>query len=679
MKKHKIGALHTRAMFDPASLNESERTVEVTFATDTPVRMSSWMDGPYDEILSFEAGHVRWDRINSGAPLLNNHDRWAGVNGVLGIIERAWTDDNKKGRAIVRFSKREDVEPVFQDVRDGILKGISVGYRVHKYEVDNPERTKGEVPIYRAIDWEPFEISLAPIQVDVNSAVRSTSAELNEVEVVSFNSNHTMKRELIIAALKKRGISVQEDITDEELLATLERAMSADPTPAPATAPAPTPAPASAGEDTRSAVEAERKRSAEILKAVRAAKLGDEFATELIEGGKTLDQARAAIIEKWAENDPNKGTGNQSRASVQTDEADKRRAGMEDAIVFRSTPDAKGIADKIRGNEFRGMSLLRMAEESLNAVGVKTRGMSDREIATAALGIDNSRMYHSSSDFPIILGNTVNRTLRAAYDLQPRTFLPFCRRASAKDFRNMTKAQISGIVGNFDLIPEGAEYERKTLNEASESYRVFKYGQIIAITWETLINDDLDAFSRVPAAIAAKAAQRQSDIVWGILTSNPNMSDNQPLFSAPHGNLGTATAIVEAGINAARAAMRKQTSLEGDFINVQPQFMMVGPDKETEAQKLLQAVIVATRTQDTNVFRGFTDLIVEPRLTGNQWYLSANPSTIDTIEYAFLEGDGELFTEQKTGFDVDGVQIKARMVFGAKAIDWRGLYRNPGA
>lgn len=673
--------MQTRAMFDPATLNAEQRTVEVTFATDTPVRMSSWMDGPYDEILSFDPGHVRWDRINSGAPLLDNHDKWRGVGGVLGIVERAWTDDNKKGRAIVRFSKREDVEEVYQDVRDGILKGISVGYRVHKYELTNPERKNDEVPVYRAVDWEPFEISLSPIQADINSAVRSTSAELNEVEIVFPNSNHTMKRELIIAALKKRGISVSDNITDDDLLATLERAMSTEPAPAPAATPTPepTPAPASEGDAARNAVEAERKRSAEILKAVRSAKLGEEFATELIEGGKTLDQARAAIIERWAENDPNGGTQHQTRATVTADETDKRRAGMEMAIVNRCDPGAKGVTEAMKGNEYRGMTLIRMAEEVLNKAGVKTRGMSPREIATAALGIDQSRAYHSTSDFPIVLGNTVNRQLRAAYELQPRTFLPFCRRASARDFRNMTKAQISGIVGSFDRIPEGGEYERKTLNEASESYRVDKFGQMIAITWETLINDDLDAFSRVPSAIAAKAAQRQSDIVWGILTSNPNMSDNQPLFSAPHGNLGTATAIVEAGVNAARAAMRRQTSLEGDFINVQPQFMMVGPDKETEAQKLLQAVIVATRTQDTNVFRGFTDLIVEPRLTGNQWYLAANPSTIDTIEYSFLEGDGELFTEQKTGFEVDGLQIKARMVFGAKAIDWRGLYRNPGA
>jgi len=70
---------------------------------------------------------------------------------------------------------------------------------------------------------------------------------------------------------------------------------------------------------------------------------------------------------------------------------------------------------------------------------------------------------------------------------------------------------------------------------------------------------------------------------------------------------------------------------------------------------------------------------VEPRITGNEWFTAANPSVIDTIEYAFLSGEEELFTEQEQGFNSDVIKIKARMVFGAKAIDHRGLYKNPGA
>ena len=205
-----------------------------------------------------------------------------------------------------------------------------------------------------------------------------------------------------------------------------------------------------------------------------------------------------------------------------------------------------------------------------------------------------------------------------------------------------------------------------------------KYGRMIALTWESIINDDLSAFNRVPAAIAQKAAQLESDIVWGILTANAAMGDGTALFHADHGNLGTGSAINHGALSDARAAMRKQKGLEGDFINVMAKYLLCGPDKETEAQQIINAAIVATKTTDTNVFRSSLDIIVEPRLTGNQWFLAASPSQIDTVEYAYLEGDQGLFTEQRDGFDVDGIEIKARLVFGAKAIDWRGLYRNPG-
>ncbi|SIS76252.1 phage portal protein [Phaeovulum vinaykumarii] len=61
------------------------------------------------------------------------------------------------------------------------------------------------------------------------------------------------------------------------------------------------------------------------------------------------------------------------------------------------------------------------------------------------------------------------------------------------------------------------------------------------------------------------------------------------------------------------------------------------------------------------------------------WYLAASPNQIDTIEYAYLEGQQGAYIETRNGFDVDGVEIKCRLDFGAKAIDWRGLYKNPGA
>ena len=104
---------------------------------------------------------------------------------------------------------------------------------------------------------------------------------------------------------------------------------------------------------------------------------------------------------------------------------------------------------------------------------------------------------------------------------------------------------------------------------------------------------------------------------------------------------------------------------------------------ELSAEQLIAQNLVPARTTDV-VPQSIRSLavIAEPRLdtvSTNGWYLAASPNQIDTIEYAYLEGQQGAYIETRNGFDVDGVEIKCRLDFGAKAIDWRGLYKNPGA
>jgi hypothetical protein len=335
--------------------------------------------------------------------------------------------------------------------------------------------------------------------------------------------------------------------------------------------------------------------------------------------------------------------------------------------------------DKTKVGEFRGANLIDLARMALEAAGGNVRGMTARELAQEALGVGSGRSGISTSDFPIILGNTINRTLRAAYDLAPRTFAPFVRQTNARDFRDMTRAQL-GDLSTLDEVKEGGEYKQFSLGEGSEKYRVVKYGKLINITWETLVNDDLDAFSRIPQTMANAAAQKQSDLVYAILTGNPVMGDGAVLFHSTHANLAASGTVIDiTNMGKARAAMRKQKSPGGSFLNLTPKFLVVGPDKEQEALQITSSAFNPNQTSNINVWKGLIDPpIVEGRLTGNQWYLFASPAQIDTIETAFLDGE-ELFTETRQGFEVDGMQTKVRMVFGAKAIDYRGMYKNAGA
>jgi hypothetical protein len=158
-----------------AALNSADpdrRTVNVIFTTGAPVERMDWGAGQrYLEVLSLDPGHVRLDRMNAGAPLLNSHSAYS-VDDILGIVEEGSAKVRAgQGLATVRFSKRADVEPVWRDVLDGVVRSVSVGYRVHKM-VEAPGRD-GQLPTRTAVDWEPFEVSLVPMPADPGAQVRN--------------------------------------------------------------------------------------------------------------------------------------------------------------------------------------------------------------------------------------------------------------------------------------------------------------------------------------------------------------------------------------------------------------------------------------------------------------------------------------------------------------------------
>jgi hypothetical protein len=161
------GLLQTRAMFAPETINVEERTAELVWSTGAQVKRASWSRGDYIEELSMAPGAVRMERLNKGAPLLDAHDSFS-LRSQIGVVQRAWLNGNE-GRALVKFSRRDDVETIFQDVIDGIYRNVSVGYKVHQTERDET----GAMPVERAVDWEPYELSLVPIPADAGAQVRS--------------------------------------------------------------------------------------------------------------------------------------------------------------------------------------------------------------------------------------------------------------------------------------------------------------------------------------------------------------------------------------------------------------------------------------------------------------------------------------------------------------------------
>ncbi len=154
------------------TVNDDTRTVNLVFTTGADVIRYDWDTGErYIERLSMDPKAVRLDRLNSGAPLLDTHSAWSLAN-VIGAVEDGSAKLNgKTGAAAVRFSKRADVEPFYQDVKDKIIRNVSVGYRVYRFEEDNSADNK--MPVRLATDWEPFEISMVPMGADMYAQTRS--------------------------------------------------------------------------------------------------------------------------------------------------------------------------------------------------------------------------------------------------------------------------------------------------------------------------------------------------------------------------------------------------------------------------------------------------------------------------------------------------------------------------
>jgi hypothetical protein len=705
--------LQTRAdvRLQPETIDAAARTIEMVWSTGAPVRRRDLFTGRrYDEVLSLDPRHVDLSRLNAGAPLLNAHGVHT-LHGVLGVVERAWiarAGDAFEGRALVRFSEREDVEPLWQDIRAGIIRSVSVGYAVRAYEVIEQDGSASadaggvKVPLWRAIDWQPLELSAVPIAADQAAGFRNrqdlTPCHLiHRATAAPHPETEAMNQQTPVAespaATDTSTLTNEETVTrqnaetavtaGDKIPTAAEQPEQPVPTRADDASREPIDHPSSpdrsvrddpdAEDIARRVVAEERARIAGIYDAARKLAINTAVADDLVRRGATLDEARGLLIDTAAARDQ----AIETRPHIRNgglDERETRRAAVEAALLHRFDPHRYQMTEPAR--EWRGYSLIEMARTLLQGEGQRLRGLSRDEIATRAL--------HTTSDFPAILAAVTNKTLRDAYEAAPRTFPPIARRATAADFKDIHRLQI-GEAPQLEKVNEAGEFKRGTIGEAKERYRIETWGKVIGITRQVIINDDLDAFTRVPSLFGTAAATLESDVVWGIITANPIMGDGVALFHGNHKNLtATGTALDVASLGKARAAMARQPGLDGKTVlNIRPTFLVVPSSLELTAEQLI-AQNLAPATSANVVPQSIRSLsvIAEPRLDPASgaipWYLFASPSAIDTIEYAYLEGQDGVFIETRNGFDVDGLEIKARLDFGAKAIDWRGMHKNAG-
>ena len=686
---------HTRALVRSESIDPAHRTVDLVWSTGARVRRMGW-DGPWIEELSLADDAVDLARLNGGANLLAAHNAHA-LGGILGVVESARLETTPTGARVgvarVRFSERADVEPVWSDVAAGIIRHVSVGYIVHKLEeIDAGNARSGEPPVFRATRWEPVEMSLVGVPADPGAHVRGAlegDAPTFPCIVQTRGATAMSRTATVPPPPGAPPPAVTPPSPSPTVRTGLERpgdpADPDDAPPPPPADPADPPPPADADDASRATV-AERTRGDEIRRACRAAQLPETFADRLVTQGTPIHDARTAVLAELA-----RRQAPVSRTVIDTsggDGLERMHRGVTNMLLNRVAPSSYPLDDA--GREWRSYSLLEIGRKLLEARGLRTRGMGKLELAAACLGLAPSSMlregphgFLATSDFPTLLATVGRATLTQGYNAAGQTFPPWTRQTTLPDFRATNRVAL-GTGPKLLKVSEHEEYTRANLGLVpAASIKLDTFGRILAFTRQALVNDDVGLFQRIPQVFGNAAAQMESDAIYtATLLANPLMADGFALFSTQHGNLMTAAAITVASVAAARTAMMTQKSPDGSFIGVRPQFLIVGPQQEVYALQFLAplSIVGAINAVVPDAYKSLK-LIVEPRITGLDWYLAADPAQIDTIEYAYLEGapSGGPLLETREGWDIDGQEYKAREDFGVAAIDYRGLVKNPGA
>ncbi len=624
--KTKIDQHFDKCRLLPESLNDQDRTVELVFTTSKPVRMYGFTDRGLEEFyesLSMKEGHVNLERMKKGAPLLDSHDQLGGLSKQLGVVEDVWVEGEElHGR--VRFSKREEVEPFYQDVKDGIFKNASIGYRVYKYQDVSGEDDR--MRTLEAISWEGMEISLVTVPADSSAQIKSAKEDQkNECEI-----------EIKIEKTGEKTMPTENKETQTQL----DKAKAE-----------------------------ERQKAAKIIRACRQAGLGDDLAEEIIDGGHSYSRALEIIQEKWAEKDqkdPAPQPAAVETVEITRDEKETKFEAVADAIIHRHDPKHE-VTEASR--DFLHLNALDVCREIVADNGFRTKGISPNEII--------KRAFHATSDFTNILENVASKRLEMGYESVPQVWRRFMSETTLRDFKQTSIAHLDEAP-NLEILGEGAEIKYGTMGDSKEVYQLATYAKGLSVTRQTIINDDLGAFAKVSMAFGRAAAHLENTVALkNQIIDNPLMGDGNNLFdSGSHSNVGTAGALAEGTLSGLEQLLADQQDSQSREMELRGAFLLVGTDNRTTGKKLL----ADQSTQGGfNVFGDEYELLVSSLVAAGSYYLIANPNQIENVEYAYLEGARGVQIESEQTFDVLGVKIRAYLDFAAKAINWRSMAYNAGS
>lgn len=450
--------------------------------------------------------------------------------------------------------------------------------------------------------------------------------------------------------------------------ATMEQRMPDPITPTPPVQP---PAPI----DPQAPIMAERSRISMIRSMaapfMAAGRLTEADVTALIDDGTAADMAGSRFMATMAARET--ATPPQRPAERGRDETETRRVAMEDALFARlSRQQPSEVA-----RPYMDFAIVDMAAERLGSRRVPGHFAGREEMVRMA--------FHSTSDFPILFENALNRSLAARYALAQPTYRRIARQRSYQDFRDHTTVRVGDFPNLQPVSPEGGEIKSGTFGESKEKTAVKAYGVRVNLSRQMLVNDSLDGIMQVLNDRGNAVARFEDTTFYAMMLGGANadgptlLETTRQVFNTADGTKASAAAAISiASLSIARAALRKRKSLDGADLEVTAAVLLCGPDKETEAQQIL-APIQAQQAGNVNPFSGVMSPVVTAKITNNAWYVFASPDDVPCFEWGLLEGYSAPRFRMEDPFGVQGTALSLEHDFGCGAIDYRGGFKNAGA
>ena len=452
----------------------------------------------------------------------------------------------------------------------------------------------------------------------------------------------------------------------------------------------------------------EQDRIAQINGLAAEFKLGDAWALSQITGRGTVADAKADAVKEAA-----KGAKPVNVAVGDDLARNGLEADMADAIAFRANgnklyaADAKG--QLIRGEDGKPKRrtpsdrAMKFANRGLHGAGreyLRLRGAADAydlspdQLAKMLLDPSARRLAYpgivglSTSDFASdVLLDAMNKSMMTPYaEIVPK-WPRWCRRGTAKDFRNINRVNVSAFTTLAEL-PEGKDIEYGTFAGSKEVYAVTRKAKAVKFTYEMLVNDDMDAFGRIQSAGVAAGLRAVDLLPTAILIANPLMADGKALFSTEHANIATGAGIGAPTTTTLEAMItllglqRDPAALAELEIDIAAAIAPMG----AVAFALRRLAVAPGDPNSTgpnvpNIHQGEFDVVSYGRLarsSPSKWYVAGNPAQVDGIEVSHLNGNEQPQVTSVQDPKTLGVDFMFWITAGAKAIDYRGLAYNPG-